>query len=322
MSKSSINMSSDRSRKKNFSTHLIAGGSAGFVEACICHPLDTVKVFMQLRTNSSAEVRPRSFFGTGVRIVKDEGLLALYRGLGVVVMGIVPKMSIRFSSFELYKSLLANKETGNVSTTSVFVAGLAAGVTESIMVVCPTDVVKIRLQTQHRSKFNLNEIPKYRTGSQTFYTIIREEGIGALYKGVTLTCLRQATNQGVNFTAYQEGKKHLLAYQDISELPSYQALALGGISGAMGPMCNAPIDTIKTRVQKASMVSNESGWAQFTNTTASIIRNEGYRALYKGLTPRLLRVAPGQAITFMVYEKVSQWMDIWPSMLSLKLQTQ
>jgi solute carrier family 25 citrate transporter 1 len=38
---------------------------------------------------------------------------------------------------------------------------------------------------------------------------------------------------------------------------------------------------------------------------------EGPRAFYKGLTPRLLRVAPGQAVTFMVYEKVKSWLNIF-----------
>jgi len=35
-------------------------------------------------------------------------------------------------------------------------------------------------------------------------------------------------------------------------------------------------------------------------------RQEGYRAFYKGITPRVLRVAPGQAIVFAVYERVSK----------------
>lgn len=39
------------------------------------------------------------------------------------------------------------------------------------------------------------------------------------------------------------------------------------------------------------------------------MRKEGFMAFYKGLTPRLLRVAPGQAVTFMVYEKVKAILD-------------
>lgn len=40
--------------KKSLSTHLVAGGCAGLVEAMVCHPLDTIKVRMQLRTNRAA----------------------------------------------------------------------------------------------------------------------------------------------------------------------------------------------------------------------------------------------------------------------------
>lgn len=31
-------------------------------------------------------------------------------------------------------------------------------------------------------------------------------------------------------------------------------------------------------------------------------RQEGLHAFYKGITPRIMRVAPGQAVTFTVYE--------------------
>lgn len=34
-------------------------------------------------------------------------------------------------------------------------------------------------------------------------------------------------------------------------------------------------------------------------------KQEGFRSFYKGITPRVLRVAPGQAIVFAVYERIS-----------------
>ncbi|KAF7724460.1 hypothetical protein EC973_000969 [Apophysomyces ossiformis] len=291
-------------------THLVAGGAAGFMEACSCHPLDTIKVRMQLskKVLRNASGKRLGFFGVGVNIVKNESFWALYKGLGAVVAGIVPKMAIRFSSFELYKSWLAD-ETGKVSTTSIFFAGLAAGTTEAVMVVSPMDLIKIRLQAQRHSMADPMDIPKYRNAPHAAYTIVREEGIRALYKGVTLTALRQATNQAANFTAYQEGKKYLKKLQNLEELPSYQHLVLGGISGAMGPLSNAPIDTIKTRIQKSSATG--SGWERFKVVTTEIYTKEGFRAFYKGLTPRVLRVAPGQAVTFMVYEKVKSWLDVF-----------
>ncbi|KAJ2366766.1 Mitochondrial succinate-fumarate transporter [Coemansia sp. RSA 2607] len=305
-----------KAAKPGLMVHLLAGGAAGLAEALCCHPLDTIKVRMQLANMrrapaSNGAAVPKSFLGVGQRIVQREGVLALYKGLGAVVTGIVPKMAIRFSSFELYKSWLANPETGKVSTGGVFFAGLGAGITEAVAVVTPMDVIKIRLQAQRHSTVDPMDVPKYRNAMHAAYTIIKEEGPLTLYKGVALTALRQATNQAVNFTFYLEFKRIARQLQDVEELPSYQHLILGGVSGAMGPISNAPIDTIKTRIQKATSVAGESGWTRFVTVTRDIAQKEGYKAFYRGLTPRVLRVAPGQAITFMVYEKVKSWIDVW-----------
>lgn len=40
-----------------------------------------------------------------------------------------------------------------------------------------------------------------------------------------------------------------------------------------------------------------------------MFKHEGFHAFYKGITPRIMRVAPGQAVTFMVYEKIRGWME-------------
>ncbi|KAI9318107.1 mitochondrial carrier domain-containing protein [Dichotomocladium elegans] len=300
---------SSNGQKTPLLTHFVAGGAAGFMEACTCHPLDTVKVRMQLakKAQRSASGRNLSFLGVGIRIAKNESFWALYKGLGAVIAGIVPKMAIRFSSFELYKGWLAN-EDGVTSRTGIFLAGLAAGTTEAVLVVSPMDLIKIRLQAQRHSMADPMDIPKYRNAPHAFYTIVKEEGVRTLYRGVTLTALRQATNQAANFTAYQELKRIGKKVQNVEDLPAYQTLVIGGISGAMGPLTNAPIDTIKTRIQKATSLSG-SGWQQFKTVTTEIYTKEGLRAFYKGLTPRVLRVAPGQSVTFVVYEKVKKWLD-------------
>jgi len=82
---------------------------------------DTIKVRMQLSVRARAPGTPkRGFIATGASIVKKESPLGLYKGLGAVVTGIVPKMAIRFTSFEQYKKLLADKETGAVSSQATF----------------------------------------------------------------------------------------------------------------------------------------------------------------------------------------------------------
>lgn len=79
---------------------------------------------MVLRADSRSErprqTKARGFIATGAHIVSKESPLGLYKGLGAVVTGIVPKMAIRFASFEQYKALLSNGGTGKTSSSGIF----------------------------------------------------------------------------------------------------------------------------------------------------------------------------------------------------------
>lgn len=100
------------------------------MEALVCHPLDTIKVRMQLSKRARAPGAPRrGFLRTGVEIVRKETPLGLYKGLGAVLTGIIPKMAIRFTSFEAYKQALAD-QSGKVSGRATFVGECSPRYTE------------------------------------------------------------------------------------------------------------------------------------------------------------------------------------------------
>lgn len=227
-----------------------------------------------------------------------------------MLTGIIPKMAIRFTSYESYKAALTNKETGKISGPGTFFAGLAAGVTEAVAVVTPMEVVKIRLQAQHHSMSDPLDVPKYRNAAHAAYTVAKEEGVGALWRGVSLTALRQGTNQAANFTAYSYLKKLLQDMQGNklgaehggSNLPGWQTSVIGLVSGAVGPFTNAPIDTIKTRLQRTPAAEGQTAMNRIMMIAKEMFKQEGPKAFYKGITPRVMRVAPGQAVTFTVYE--------------------
>ena len=283
---------SQKKKASHPAINLMAGGTAGLFEALCCHPLDTIKVRMQIyrRVAGIEHVKPPGFIKTGRTIYQKEGFLALYKGLGAVVIGIIPKMAIRFSSYEFYRTLLVNKESGIVSTGNTFVAGVGAGITEAVLVVNPMEVVKIRLQAQHLTPSEPNAGPKYNNAIHAAYTIVKEEGVSALYRGVSLTAARQATNQGANFTVYSKLKEFLQNYHQMDVLPSWETSCIGLISGAIS-------------------LEKQSGMKKIITIGAQLLKEEGFRALYKGITPRVMRVAPGQAVTFTVYEYVREHLE-------------
>ena len=151
-------MSRNRNKKPvGFATHIIAGGFAGGCEAvsyskviaferavklfrsyvspliplrsgCNFPSRDLRLAWVEISTLWSiwfeltwlCQTKPRGFLATGAYIVKRETPLALYKGLGAVLSGIVPKMAIRFGSFETYKNWLADAETGKTSVGNIF----------------------------------------------------------------------------------------------------------------------------------------------------------------------------------------------------------
>mmetsp|Transcript_15995 Transcript_15995/g.20940 ORF Transcript_15995/g.20940 Transcript_15995/m.20940 type:complete len:297 (+) Transcript_15995:2533-3423(+) len=270
-----------------------------------------------------ARTNPVGPINTAKRIVEREGFGSLYKGLTAVYTGIVPKMALRFVSFEYYRDTLVPDIFGLIlspsangcsdyKTVATFIAGLLAGVTEAILVVTPSETCKIRIQAQYHSMMDPNQMAK-RKYSNVFNTakiIAEEEGIRALWAGVVPTMLRQGCNQAVNFTAYQAFKSTLREVTGVEELVPWQHLLLGGLSGGFGPTINNPLDVVKTRMQR--QVKRQGLTPQYTGIIQSckrIANEEGITALWKGLTPRLMRIMPGQAITFMTYEYISKQFD-------------
>ena len=54
-------------------------------------------------------------------------------------------------------------------------------------------------------------------------------------------------------------------YHGTTDLPGYETSPIGLISGAVGPFTNAPIDTIKTRLQKTPAEAGQSAVQRIVN---------------------------------------------------------
>jgi solute carrier family 25 (mitochondrial citrate transporter), member 1 len=57
--------------KKNLAMHLIAGGVAGCCEAVACHPLDTIKVRLQLRGERQIRTKVSSVIGEAIKTAPE-----------------------------------------------------------------------------------------------------------------------------------------------------------------------------------------------------------------------------------------------------------
>ncbi|XP_063216788.1 mitochondrial 2-oxodicarboxylate carrier [Bacillus rossius redtenbacheri] len=276
-----------------------AGGSAGFVEVCIMHPLDLVKTRLQLQ-GAQALGDPHHYAGVADcmrKMYRAEGFLSFWKGVLPPVLVETPKRAVKFFTFEQYKRFFLFGASSPTPLT-FSLAGLGAGVTEAILV-NPFEVVKVTLQS---NRAQLKEVPRTWTVTKQ---IINSQGIGlrGLNKGLTATIGRNGVFNMVYFGFYHSVKGYLPEYEE--PVPEFlRKVGIGFVSGTLASCVNIPFDVAKSRIQGPQPVPGEVKYRTTLGSMALVYREEGWRALYKGLVPKVMRLGPGGAIMLVVYDYV------------------
>ena len=88
------------------------------------------------------------------------------------------------------------------------------------------------------------------------------------------------------------------------KLEFLRKFCIGLTAGTLASCVNIPFDVAKSRIQGPQPVPGTVTYRGTFKVIAMVYRNEGFRALYKGLLPKILRLGPGGAIMLLVYEYV------------------
>lgn len=273
-----------------------AGGIAGVVEAFAIQPLEFIKVRFQLNSGANTSII------TAARdVVAEGGVLRLYRGLLPELCGMFPTRSVMYSSNELAKRVLMNRNDGADVKESVAIAGTAgfiSGIAEAI-VANPFQIIKVRLQSKEH-------LGRYSNTFDCVQTVLREEGISAFAIGVQATILRNSIWNGVYFATMFCIKEHRpISMAESSKFQStIYSLLTGFVGGVTATAFNAPFDVLKSRIQGQCPHN-----VQYTSTYDAFMkigRAEGVAGLYKGFKPKAMRMGIGGAVAVTTFEAVCE----------------
>ncbi|XP_064018912.1 electrogenic aspartate/glutamate antiporter SLC25A12, mitochondrial isoform X1 [Pogoniulus pusillus] len=170
---------------------VLAGGCAGASQVIFTNPLEIVKIRLQVAGEITTGPRV-----SALSVIKDLGLLGLYKGAKACFLRDIPFSAIYFPVYAHSKLMLAD-ENGHVGGLNLLVAGAIAGVPAASLVT-PADVIKTRLQVAARAGQTT-----YSGVIDCFRKILREEGASAFWKGAGARVFRSSPQFGVTLVTYE-----------------------------------------------------------------------------------------------------------------------
>ncbi|XP_018619680.1 solute carrier family 25 member 15a [Scleropages formosus] len=278
----------------------LSAGAAGGA-ACVFsgQPFDTAKVKMQ-----TFPTMYRGFLDCFVSTYRQEGLRGLYRGTSPALLANVAENSVLFMSYGFCQHAVrfVSRQSGEseLSDLQKACAGSMASVFSSL-VLCPTELVKCRLQAMREMEASGRIASGHKTVWSVVRTVMRTSGPLGFYEGLTTTIVREVPGYFCFFGAYELCRSVFAGYlgaakDDIGVVP---LMFSGGFAGACLWLVVYPIDCVKSRIQVHSLAGRQQG---FLRTFVGVVHTEGVAALYSGLTPTMIRTFPANGALFLAYE--------------------
>lgn len=268
---------------------LVAGTMGGIANVAAGQPLDTVKVKLQTFP---------TLYQTGVKCfvetLRMEGIRGLYAGTVPALTANVAENAVLFTAYGYCQKTVAffagRSSPKEMMPVENAIAGSLASVFAAI-VLCPTELVKCKLQAHRELCPNVRKSPL-----SLCRDLYRMHGLRAFYTGMVATLCREIPGYFFFFGGYELSRFYLTPKGKAKDEIGIVKTALsGGVGGLALWAAVYPIDLVKSRMQV-------SGSGDFTKMLLSIIKNEGIRTLYKGLTFTLIRSFWATGCLFVTYE--------------------
>ncbi|MCO5587073.1 hypothetical protein L7F22_041019 [Adiantum nelumboides] len=142
-------------------------------------------------------------------------------------------------------------------------------------VIQPVDIVKVRIQLGQGSALHVAK------------TMLKEEGFGAYYRGLSAGLLRQATYTTACLGSFRILTNKAMQTNGGKPLPLYQKALCGLTAGAIGAYFGNPADLalIRIKTDNTLLLAERRNYKNVFHTLYKITADEGVLALWKGVGP-------------------------------------
>jgi solute carrier family 25 thiamine pyrophosphate transporter 19 len=298
---------------------MMAGAFAGMLSRVAVAPLDVIKIRMQVQVEpvggggTLGAGKYRGIAQCARTILKEEGARGLWAGTVPALFLWVPYTAVQFAALGEFKRVARENGGDPEKPPLAFAGGAVAGATATV-VTYPFDVMRTVLAAQGSPRV-YESLPAAAAG------ILKSRGPAGLYAGVGVTLLEIVPASAIQFGVYallrdiargEDPRSRDSTPRAVSPLAN---AACGFGAGSVARVIIHPLDVVKKRFQVAGLARSlrygervaAAEFSSFASAVGTILRKEGVRGFYKGLTPGLIKSAPASAITFAAYEAASRF---------------
>ncbi|WBW72841.1 mitochondrial carrier, thiamine pyrophosphate [Schizosaccharomyces osmophilus] len=252
--------------------YTFAGGLASVVCRFAIAPFDVLKIRMQVSQSSFLQVLNTT--------LRNEGYRALWRGNVSAEFLYLIYGSTEFVVFSksrvLTENLQLNKHVLN------FLCGALAGSCATIASY-PFDTLRTQFATS-------KEKPRF---MPTVKNILQTRGTQGFFPGLKPTLYQIGPHVGLFFMAYRA------IYSSLSPMGIAASSSISGVlAGVAAKALLFPVDTI-VKIMQVSNLQHPS----FGQCFKTVLHTSGAGGFYRGLPISIAKVAPGRAITMLIYEE-------------------
>lgn len=287
-----------------FMKDFLAGGVSAAISKTAVAPIERVKLLLQVQHISKQIPESQRYKGMVdcfVRIPKEQGVLAYWRGNLANVIRYFPTQALNFAFKDKYKQIFLSGVDKRTQFWRYFLGNLASGGAAGATSLCfvyPLDFARTRLAA------DVGKVGKDREFSglgNCLVKIYKSDGLAGLYRGFGVSVQGIIIYRAAFFGIYDTAKGLL---PDPKNTPIVISWAIAQSVTTVAGIISYPFDTVRRRMMMQSgRAKSEIVYKNTLHCWATIAKQEGGKAFFKGAFSNVLR-GTGGAIVLVLYDEI------------------